>query len=83
MRNTPSMMANLDTEVFFRDYKEVDGIWVAMTIHSIMTSADMGEGSQTWIFSKIEHNTNISESLFELPEELTEAQPAKPVQRTH
>jgi len=60
----------IDMEIFFEDYREFDAIWMPTTIRMIMRSEAMGEGTQTWTYSKIEHNKKISSSLFKLPEEL-------------
>jgi len=83
VRNTPSMLGNIDMEVYFRDYQEFDGLWVAMTVHAVLKTADGEDGSQTWTWSKVEHNKKVSLSLFELPEELSASEPMKAPHRTH
>ncbi|MFT5051573.1 MAG: hypothetical protein ACI8QZ_002992 [Chlamydiales bacterium] len=76
VRNTSTAMDQMGMVVFYRDYREFDNVWVATTVHAELNSPSQGEGTQTWTFSEIEHNTKISKPLFDVPEELMEAEHA-------
>ena len=69
-RTSPSVMGEVDMEVFFEDYGEFDGVWMPTTVRALLNSPTMGKGTQTWTYSRIEHDKKISPSLFEMPEEL-------------
>lgn len=62
----------LDMEVFLEDYREFDGVWIPTTIRAHLDSPTMGKGTQTWTYTKIEHNKKIPASLFKMPDELRE-----------
>ena len=66
-----------DMQIYFREYKEFDGVWLATQIHVELESPITGKGTQTWTFTEIVHNEDIPASLFEMPEGLRKTAKAK------
>ena len=63
-------MGALDIDVLVKDYREFDGVWLPTRIVQRLRSANLGEGTQTWTYSAIQHGVEIAPSLFQVPEEL-------------
>jgi hypothetical protein len=70
VRTTPSRGEQLEMEVFLSDYREFDGVWLATKIHANLNSPSMGNGTQIWTYTDIEHKEEISAGLFVMPDEL-------------
>jgi hypothetical protein len=65
-------MGPMRTESFYSDYRQIDGVWLAMKRMVEVDSPDAGKGTQSWTFDKIDHKKKISPALFKMPEELQE-----------
>jgi hypothetical protein len=72
VRTITSHGEQVEMEVFITDYREFDGIWVAMKVHANLDSPSMGKGTQTWTYTDVDHEEKVSVTLFEMPDEIRE-----------
>lgn len=70
IRRMSSPAGDYDAEVLMEDYREFDGVWIAMRQVHTLKIPGFEEGTQVWQYEKIVHNADIAASLFELPPEL-------------
>ncbi len=65
-----AQMGKIDIEVFLKDYKKFDNVWIATKVEQMMEIPNFGKGSQIWTYTTIKHNVKIADSLFKLPKHL-------------
>lgn len=65
-------LGKLDQVAFLEDYREFDGVWLPTRVRHVLSSETFGKGTQTWIYTSIEHNVELPASLFRVPEDLLE-----------
>jgi hypothetical protein len=72
-RSTPGHGGEvLKLEIYPEEYREFDGVWLPTRVRALTDSERWGKGTQVFVYSEVEHDVEIAESLFELPEELRE-----------
>ncbi len=52
------------------DYREFDGVWLHTKVRQVLTSPQVGEGTQTWTYTEVQNNVKIAPTLFVVPDEL-------------
>lgn len=65
-----TQMGSIEMEVLLQEYRQFDDVWLATKIVQNMNIEQFGEGNQIWTYNEIEHNVDVPESLFEMPEEV-------------
>jgi hypothetical protein len=65
-----SHFGKIDMEVFIGKYRKFDGVWLATEVKQLLDVPNGEKGTQTWTYTKIQHNVKIPASLFKMPDEL-------------